>query len=233
MNATFTDIKHRFQNATIVEKLIYINIAIFIIDALISSFSGLYNQQLSFIKEWFALSPSIDEYIFKPWTLVSYGFLHGGFLHILFNCIFLYFFGRLFLDYFTPKQLLSFYVYGTMVGGILFLLSMNYFPVFKNNTLPLVGASAGVSAIIIGVATYIPNYQVKLRFIGYVKVWHIAAFIIVLDLIQLAGNNGGGHFAHLDGALFGFLYVNYDSNKEIDIFKTFNNLFRKKRTTHL
>jgi len=226
---TIENLKHRFLNATIVEKLIYINIAVFIIDALLSSFSGLYNHQLGFIKQWFALSSSLDSFIYKPWTLVSYGFLHSGFLHLLFNCIWLYFFGRLFLDYFTPKQLLSFYLYGTIVGGILFLLSMNYFPLFTNTNHYLVGASAGVSAIVIGIATYIPNYQVKLTFIGFVKIWHIAAVIIVLDLIQLAGNNGGGHFAHLGGALFGFLYVNYASNKEIDIFKNINNIFTKKQ----
>jgi len=105
---------------------------------------------------------------------------------------------------------------------------MNYFPIFTSRSHYLVGASAGVSAIVIGIATYIPNYQVKLPFLGFVKIWHIAAFNILLDLIQLAGNNGGGHFAHLGGALFGFLYVNYASNKEIDLFKNFNNLFRKK-----
>jgi len=233
MQEFIDNIKTRFQNGTIVEKLIYINIAVFIVDILLATFSGLYNQQLGIVKEWFALSSSIDTFIYKPWTLISYGFLHSGFLHILFNCIWLYFFGRLFLEYFTPKQLLNFYIYGTIFGGILFLLSMNYFPVFTNRSHYLVGASAGVSAIMIGVATYIPNYQLKFRFIGYVKVWHIAAVVILLDVIQLAGNNGGGHFAHLGGALFGFLYVYFASNKEIDVFKNFSSIFTKKKNTPL
>ncbi len=229
MSTVLNDLKYRFQNAGIVEKLIYINIAIFVMGLLISSFSGLYNRELSIIQKWFALPSSLDNFIYKPWTLISYGFLHSGFLHILFNCIWLYFFGRLFVEYFTPKQLLSFYLYGTIFGGILFLLSMNYFPLFDNIKPHLVGASAGVSAIVIGIATYIPNYQVKFRFIGYVKLWHIATLIIFLDLIQLAGNNGGGHFSHLGGALFGFLYVHYASNKELNLFGNLRSFFIKEQ----
>ena len=227
--SVFKDLQTRFKTAGIVEQLIYINVALFIATILLSSLSGLYGEKSNFIFEWFSLSSSFDEFIFKPWTIISYGFLHGGFLHILFNCLWLYFFGRLFLEYFTPKQLLNFYVLGTVFGGLLFLISMNYFPLFEGKSFTLVGASAGVSAIVIGIATYIPNYQLNLRFIGYVKVWHIAAFFILMDLISLAGGNGGGHFAHLGGAIFGFLYVRQASNKELNLFGWLNDVFKTKK----
>lgn len=223
------DIQARFKRGSIVEQLIYINIGMFLLTIIIGSFSGLFKGQGNFIYDWFSLSSSFDVFITRPWTIISYGFLHADFLHILFNCIVLFYFGKLFLDYFTAKQLLNFYLLGTLFGGVLFLLSQNYFPVFEGRVYPLVGASAGISAIVIGVATYIPNYQLQFRFIGYVKIWHLAAIFISLDIMQLAGSNGGGHFAHLGGAIFGFLYVSQASNKELNLFGWLSDLFKTKR----
>lgn len=228
--------KNRFRSGNIVEKLIYINIAVFIITLLINVFQGLYANSSNFIVSWFALDNSTATFLSKPWTIISYGFLHADFLHILMNLIVLYFIGNLFLEYFTQKQLLTFYLLGTFFGGVLYLFSQNYFPLFEGSNSVLVGASAGISAILIGLATYIPNYQIKLRFIGFVKLWHLAAFWTGLDIIGLIGTNAGGHFAHLGGALFGFLYVNQASNKEIKLFDFFSYLFKKKekplRTVH-
>lgn len=227
--STFKDLQYKFKTSGIVAQLIYINIAVFVLMLLLSTFANLYGSESTFIGEWFSLSSSLDIFITRPWTLVTYGFLHGGFFHILFNCLWLFFFGRLFLDYFTPKQLLNFYIFGTIFGGIAYLLSYNYFPIFKGDTVPLVGASAAVSAIVIGLATYIPNYQLKLRLIGYVKIWHIAAVFVFLDIVSLAGSNGGGHFAHLGGALFGFFYVNQASKQKKSGSDFFSSLFKKKK----
>lgn len=222
------DIKRRYISGNIVEKLIIINIAVFILALLMSVFSGLYNNESSFITTWFSLDDNYNALLTKPWSIISYGFLHAGFIHILFNLIALYFIGNLFLEYFTQKQLLSFYLIGTFFGGIFYLLSQNYFPLFEGRNSYLVGASAGVSAIFIGIATYMPNYQLKIRFIGFVKLWHLAAVWIGLDIIGLIGANAGGSFAHLGGALFGFLYVRKASNKDIKIFDGISNLFKKK-----
>ena len=227
--SVFKDLQTKFKTANIVEQLIYINVAVFIITLISSSFSGLYGKQSSFIYQWFALSSFFDIFITKPWTIISYGFLHGGFLHILFNCLILHFFGRLFLEYFTPKQLLNFYILGTFFGGITYLLSYSYFPLFEGKLHTMVGASAGITAIVIGISTYIPNYQLQFRFIGYVKVWHLAAFFILFDLISLAGGNGGGHIAHLGGALFGYFYVSQASNKQINLFGWLTNMFSTKK----
>ncbi|WP_075341974.1 rhomboid family intramembrane serine protease [Tenacibaculum agarivorans] len=224
------NLKAHFLRASMVEKLIYINVAIFILELILSSFSGLYGPRTNFIEVWFALPSNLSSFLSKPWTIVSYGFLHSGFIHILSNSIWLYVFGRLFIEYFTEKQVLSFYLLGTFFGGLAFLFAMNYFPVFSGSKPPIVGASAGISAIIIGIATHIPNYQLRIPLINvYIKVWHLAAFFILMDLISLSGGNGGGHFSHLGGALFGFLYVHYASNKELNLFSSFQNLFKPKR----
>lgn len=224
------ELQTKFKTASIVEQLIYINVAVFLITILSNLFSppSTYGVGSNFIFEWFAMPSQFSDFIMQPWTIISYGFLHSGFLHILFNSLWLYFFGRLFLEYFTPKTLLTFYLLGTFFGGIAYFLSYNYLPFFEGKAGILLGASAGVSAIVIGTATHIPNYQINLRFIGYVKIWQIAAFTILLDLLSLAGSNGGGHFSHLGGALFGYLYVSRNGSKSSDIMGWFFSLFQKK-----
>ncbi|APZ48143.1 rhomboid family intramembrane serine protease [Polaribacter reichenbachii] len=227
------DIKNRYITGNIVEKLIFINITIFVVTIIVSVIQGLYEGQINWLVDWFSLDDDISSLYKKPWSIITYGFLHADFLHVLMNLMVLYFIGNLFLEYFTQKQLLSFYLLGTFFGGVLFIFSQNYFPLFQGKISLLVGASAGISAIFIGIATYIPNYQLKLRFIGFVKLWHLAAIWIGLDVIGLIGDNAGGNFAHLGGALFGFLYVKKASNTEIKLFDKIADLFKTKKKSPL
>ena len=223
------DIKLRYKSGNIVEKLIYINFAIFLFTLFVSVFKDLYRGQMNWVLEWFSLEDSFSSLLTKPWTIITYGFLHADFLHVLLNLITLYFIGNLFITYFTQKQLLNFYLLGTFSGGLLYIISHNYFPLFDGKSSILIGASAGISAIFIGITTYIPNYQLKLRFIGFVKLWNLAALWIGLDILALSGTNAGGHFAHLGGALFGFLYVNQVSDKKIKIWEKIASLFKSKK----
>lgn len=223
------NIKNRFQRGTIVEKLIYINIFLFILTLFTNVLQGLYQNNFNFIIEWFSLDASWTILLNKPWSIVTYGFLHADFLHILINLIALYYIGNLFIEYFTQRQLLNFYILGIFFGGLFYLLSQNYFPLFQGKSSVLVGASAGISAIFVGIATYIPNYELKIRFIGFVKLWYLALIWVGLDVLGLAGNNAGGHFAHLGGSLFGFLYVTQASNKELTIFKNIFSFFSYKK----
>ncbi len=224
------NLKDRFQKGNIVDKLIYINIALFLLTYIFQLFQGSNQHQISWLIEWFSLDDDLNSLLIKPWSIISYGFLHADFLHILTNLIVLHFIGNLFIQYFTQKQLLQFYLLGTLFGGVLFIFSQNYFPLFEGKSSLLVGASAGISAIFIGIAAYLPNYELKLRFIGFVKLWYLAAFWIGLDIIGLVGDNSGGHFAHLGGALFGYLYVTKASNKKIDIFKQIASFFKAKKS---
>jgi membrane associated rhomboid family serine protease len=178
--------------------------------------------------QWFSLDDSTDTFLTKPWSILTYGFLHADFLHLIFNMITLYFIGNLFIQYFTEKQALTFYLLGTLFGGLLYVISQNYFPLFEGRNTTLVGASAGISAIFIGIATYIPNYQIKIRFIGFVKFWHLAAIWLAFDIIGLIGANAGGSFSHLGGSVFGYLYVRQASNKKINFSSMFSAFFKKK-----
>lgn len=223
MNTTINNIKYRFKNAGIVEKLIYVNLVAFVITFLVQSI----NPNNPIIK-WFALPTNFNSFIYKPWSIISYGFLHANFPHIFFNLVILFYIGNLFVEYFTQKQLLTFYLLGTFWGGLLFLLAFYFFPDSFTSKTPLVGASAGISAIILGITTYIPNYQLKLRFIGFVKLWHITAFWIFIAILFSSSANAGGNLAHIGGALFGFLYVSQASNKKITFFDSLKNRFQKK-----
>ena len=130
-------------------------------------------------------------------------FLHGSFLHLLFNMLVLHFSGRLFLTYFTGRQLLGLYLLGGVFAGFVFLISYYFLGMYS----VLVGASGAIMAVLIATATYAPYMLLRIPLIGTVKLWQVTFVIVLLDLIQLPLNNTGGHLAHLGGALFGFIYV--------------------------
>jgi membrane associated rhomboid family serine protease len=229
MNSFINNLLYKYKNGTIVERLIYLNVFAYLLMYLVNSLSFLFGYQGSnFIYEWFAMPANFDLFITRPWTILTYGFIHGGFIHILFNLIWLYYIGNLFIDYFTQKQLLTFYLYGTVFGGLVYILSYNYFPALQNSSATLVGASSAVSAIFIGLAAYIPNYEINLRFIGFIKLWILAAIFIGIDIIQLPIENTGGHLAHIGGALFGYLYMKKFKQVDFSIPNPIANLFKKK-----
>ncbi|MDG1804636.1 rhomboid family intramembrane serine protease [Flavicella sp.] len=221
---------NKYNQGTIVEKLIYINVGAFLLTFLLNSFGYLFQSNSNLVMNWFSMPSNIDYFITRPWSIISYGFLHAGFFHILTNLLVLYYIGNLFIDYFTQKQLLSFYLFGTVFGGLLYLVSYTIFPALQNTNATLVGASAAVMAIFIGIATYIPNYEINIRFIGFVKLWKLAAFFVGLDLIQIPSGNAGGHLAHLGGALFGFIYMSQirKGTLSFTIKNPFSSLFSKR-----
>ena len=209
------NLKYRFKNAGIVEQLIYVNLAVFLLVFISNTFGFLFQSNSNLLVNWFALPANFDDFLSKPWTIITYGFLHTSFLHILLNLIALFYIGHLFQQYFTAKQLLNFYLLGTLFGGIIFVASYNFFPALQqaaHNSVVL-GASAGISAIFIGIATYIPNYELKFPLIGFVKLWILAAFWIAIDIIQIPAGNAGGHLAHIGGALIGFI-IPFPNNSE-------------------
>ena len=225
MSNLINNFKAQFYQANLVQKLIYINVGIFIITYFFGgTLSFLFNSDFNFMYRFFALPAEIEEVVFKPWTFITYGFMHGGFIHLLFNMIFLYYIGNLFLDYFIPKRLLNVYILGTLFGGLLYFLSYNFFPGLNPYKSTLVGASSAIMAIVVGIATHMPHFEIKLRFVGFVKLWIIAAIYVVWDLLSISKGNAGGHIAHLGGALFGFLYINSNSSIEIP----FKEVFKRK-----
>lgn len=198
------EINLKFSVLNIAEKLIIINTAVFIVNALVVF---LFQLPIDFIMGWFELPKGFDDFIIQPWSLITYSFFHGSFMHLFWNMILLFFVGRFFLMVHPTKRFLSLYILGAMAGGLLFLLSYNIFPVFSGVNSSLIGASAAVMAVMIFICTSMPYQEVKLFFILNVKLWHIGAVLVLLDLVSLPFSNSGGHLAHLGGALLGYVYA--------------------------
>lgn len=205
--STFDNLKYKFQRFTIAEKLIVLNVIFFVIPFFLKTLLYLFNIPSTTFLSWFHLLPSFTEVLYRPWTLITYSFLHGSFMHILWNMILLYFVSRMYLNLFSEQQFLKNYLLGVLVGGLVFLIGYNLFPVFNGMYPPLVGASAGVMAVLIFVATYTPNQEVRLLFIN-VKLQYIGIALVVVDILQIPNGNAGGRLAHLGGAFIGFLYAN-------------------------
>ena len=209
------NLKREFGIANMLNKLIYINVFSFLVLNIFSVIFSLLLRDISSIKELLMLPSSTEEVIKKPWSLISYMFIHDNFIHLLFNLIWLHFGGKLFLQYLNQKQLLYTYVLGGLFGGIFFIIAFNNLPAlipYSENAKAL-GASASVLAIFFAIATYIPNFQVNIPFIGFIKLKHIALIYIILDFLNIPNGNAGGHIAHLGGAIFGFFYVKQFTQK--------------------
>ena len=203
------DLKLKFKRFTIIEKLIAVNVVVFVSFYFLNTFAFLFNASSGFLMDWFVFPKEFNDFLTKPWSIITYAFLHSGFWHIASNMIILYFSGKYFVSYLTGKRVLTVYFLGAIFGALLYMLSYNLFPAFSEiGDSVLLGASASVMAILIATATYIPHMSVRLMFIGSVKFWWIAAFFVILDIIQIPAGNAGGHIAHLGGALFGYLYAN-------------------------
>jgi len=198
---TKKELLHKYKTLNVAEKLIAINLVVFILFGLTS-----FLFKTNFLFDWFVLSKDGAVFISKPWSILTYSFLHQGLIHFAMNMVMLYYVSKLFFSRFSAKLFLNTYLLGALVGGVLFLLSYNLFPVFNNQMGFLVGASASVMAVLIFICASLPQMEVAV-FTFKVKLWQLGAFFVVLDLVQIPNGNSGGHIAHLGGALLGYLYA--------------------------
>ena len=217
MPNTITNYLRRFfLQRNMVNRLIAVNVAVFLIISLFNfgSFVTNYAYPKSWLTNELGLPASWHSLLFHPWSIITYAFTHEAFLHILFNMLWLYWLGNIFSDFLGNKRLLPVYLMGSVAGGVLYVLAYNLLPVFRPevNSAICIGASAGVLAIVIAAATQVPDYTVYLMFIGPVKLKWIALITISLDVISIPSENAGGHIAHLGGALFGFAFVKQVQN---------------------
>ena len=219
-------LKHFFLQRTALSRLMLINVAIWLVCLFISVFTWLFNvSDISFVTKLFAVPSDIATLAEKPWTIFTYMFLQEQFWHLFFNMLMLYYGGKIFLQYFSQKQLLLTYIIGGLVGALFFVLAFNAFPVFesmKGHAVAL-GSSASVLSILIAAATYRPDYTLNLFLLGQVRMKWVALVFVVVDFLSITKGNSGGHIAHLGGALWGFLYAFMVKN-DFDIY----NVLKKK-----
>jgi membrane associated rhomboid family serine protease len=207
------EIKESFKKGTTLHKLIYLNLGLFLavqIVRIVLFLSNAYELFPGFLN-YLAVPANLDILARRPWTLISYMFLHVDFIHILFNLLWLYWFGTVFIQELGLKKLLSTYLLGGLAGGILYVISYNLFPVFdstRDQSIAL-GASASVMAVVVASATYQPDRRMHLILIGPVKIVYIALVMFILTSMVDFSVNTGGKIAHIGGGLMGFLFAYY------------------------
>ncbi len=243
-NSIGNQIKNFITGRSILNRLIVINIAIFLLVNIVNVIYKLGNIQ-PFIDHCgdsrnplmylLALPANTQSLLIYPWTVFSYMFLHEQLFHIFFNMFMLYMGGQLFISFIGEKKLLSVYIIGGLVGATFYIIAFNIFPAFaiiKNCSLAL-GASASVLAVFFAIVTYAPNYNVMLFLLFKVKLKYVALIFVIIDVFNVIGDNPGGWFAHIGGALWGFLFaLQYRKNSKSLFnfnFSKISSLFKRKK----
>jgi len=228
-NSVFQDLKNKiFHSGDPSYLYIGINTFVFVVVAIINVPFFLSGHGINFeaiIREYFGFPASLAKLPVRFYTILTYQFFHEGFMHFLFNMLWLYWVGRIFLDFLKPRQFHFVYLAGGFAGAILFALAFNIFPVFIGSISEgsVIGSSAAVMAIIVATATLVPDYSIRLLLFGDVKLKYLAIAYIVLDLIGTTSQNAGGSFAHIGGAIIGFTYI-----KMLQSGTDWSNLFKKR-----
>jgi len=224
------EIKQSFKKGDYLVKLIYINIGVFLVINIFDVVAMLFGTGVAgMLVDYLAMPAYLPQLLWRVWSPISYMFVHKDFLHILFNMLWLFWMGRIFVEYLGQQKLLSIYLLGGLAGAALYLLAYNTLPAFSPspfNPSLILGASGAVMAIVLAIATYLPNYTINLMFIGPVRLKYLALAMVVLDVLGMAGSNSGGHIAHLGGATLGILW-GYQLRKGTDIFKSVHPIIGK------
>lgn len=205
----FNNLRNSYRRANAAVRLIYINMIIYLGIQFFMILMKLFTLNGEFIVPYLALPSEPGMLLLRPWTLITYMFLHQDFFHILFNMVALYWFGKLFLMYFNGKQLMTLYLFGGIVGGLVYIVSFNVFPLFEqlSEMSILMGASGSIMAIIVATALYSPDMEMRMLLLGTVKLKYIALAVVLISFFGITSSNAGGEIAHLGGALFGYFFI--------------------------
>jgi membrane associated rhomboid family serine protease len=241
------EIKQFFRKGSALSVLILVNIAVWVLIQAVKVILFFYNNPdgdafNALLLHGLAVPASIPLLSERPWTLVTYMFLHFDIWHILFNMMWLYWFGRIFLEFLPSRQLVMIYLLGGLSGGLIYVIAFNIFPVFES-IVPVsfaLGASASVMAIVTAISVYVPNYTLQLFLFGRLKILYLAIILFVFDFFMIPSGNAGGHIAHIGGAIFGAVYILiYRASKTSsqpgnppDFLRNLMNMFRRKPQTN-
>ena len=237
------DFRRFFRQGSGLSLLILANVSIWIVVQVLKVLLFFYNNPDDHIAEslvlhTLAIPASLPLLLLKPWTLITYMFLHTEFWHLLFNMLWLYWFGRIFLEFLHSRQLIYIYFIGGISGALFYVIAFNVFPVFSGmitESLAL-GASASVMAIVTAVSFYVPAYTIQLFLFGRIRILYLAILLFVFDFFMIPSGNAGGHLAHIGGAISGVVYIrlfsiinkSYHPGRTSPFFSNLLNFFQRK-----
>jgi membrane associated rhomboid family serine protease len=239
------EIKNTFRTGNNLIKLIYINAGVFLLIAVSAIFGFLLNNTAipAKVLSFLSVPADLNVLIYRPWTIITYMFTHKDILHILFNMLWLYWFGKIFLEYLDQRKFVAVYLLGGISGAILYIFSFNVFPAFSGvlSDSVAIGASASVMAVVIAIAAYVPDYTINLFLFGSIRIKYMALAIFIFTSVVDFSVNSGGKLAHMGGALFGYLYtlnirrgrdLGKGFNKVVDFLATLFKPRKKLKVTH-
>ena len=221
------EIVESFRNGTTLTKLIYINLGVWAVVCLAMGVLSLFNIDVACL-DYLMLPAHVGTLLHKPWTIITYMFLHEDFVHILCNILMLYWFGRILLQYCTQHDLVGVYILGGIAGGATYIVAYNLFPRFETQIMfaHLMGASAAVMAITVATAVFAPNQTVRLFFFGDVKIKWIALVSVAISILQINAENAGGELSHIGGAVAGYIFAT-KYKKGVNITSWINNILHR------
>ena len=198
---SFTAFYKKFYNESIVNKLISINVLVFLITLFLPAS----------ILVWFMMPIGFLEFSTQPWSIISSMFMHSGLMHIAFNMLWLWSLGKMLLRYISEKEFIKLYFY----GGILAAIGVLFYGYIFGVGGYAVGASGAISSIIFATIFITPNQKVNLFGIVQVKMKWIAWVLIGVNLFGLTGGNAGGEVAHIIGSIFGYVWMKNHFKRDI------------------
>jgi len=230
-NSIFNDIKQVFSTKNYLYQIIIVNAVVFIALNLVIALTP---KAFSInIVRALALPGDITDSLLLFWTYFTYMFTHVRFWHFLMNMLWLYWMGIILIDLYGQKRLLQLYIYGGLAGGFLYVFSALILPSISPDSY-LIGASAGVMAVMVGIGFLQPNYKLRLVIFGAVPLKYLALIGFVTSTILDVNLNTGGKIAHVGGGLFGALFGYYlprgiDINRPVNhFFESLVSLFKRK-----
>ncbi len=228
-NSILEELKYQFRYGGVLTQLVLVNVAVWVVLIILGIVSNVFlagdPNIYAPVKSFISVPSGLKTLATRFWTPFTYMFVHEGALHILFNMLWLWWFGRIFTVFLDVKKILPIYLMGGLAGAFVFVLLYNTLPVFKGVDLPMIGASASVMAVVFATVALSPDYSIRLLFFGDVRIKYIALVMILFDLLAISNlSNTGGHFAHLGGAAMGFFLMRQLQNGN-DWISPVNNFF--------
>jgi membrane associated rhomboid family serine protease len=158
------------------------------------------------IFDWFTLPANLNILVTRPWTVITYMFMHDGVWHFLGNVLWLWAFGYILQDLTGNNKLIPIFLYGGFAGAVVFVLTYNIIPRLPLGA-TLEGASAGVMAVAIATTVLAPTYRIFPMLNGGIPLWVLTIIFVIIDFASIPVSNTGGHIAHLAGAAMGFMFI--------------------------
>jgi membrane associated rhomboid family serine protease len=190
----------------VIKYLLISNTLVFLFQQFVIPSFKVGNEPLSYVfMKYFALNPiGSTLFPFYPWQLVTYLFMHAGFLHIFLNMFALWMFGMELENIWGSKKFLIYYMTCGIGAG---LANLFIAPLFTPMNVPTIGASGAIYGVLVAFGLMFPDRPIYIYFLFPVKAKYLVIFYMAIEVLSVSSASGIAHVAHLGGGVVGFIYI--------------------------